>query len=47
MDIGTSVSNMLLGLKNMKFGDVPLIKAFYFYVIKNMDASFSWYLKKT
>jgi hypothetical protein len=35
------------GLENMKFGDVPLIKALYFYVIKNMDALFSWYLKKT
>jgi hypothetical protein len=47
MDIGTLVSNMLLGLKNMKFGDFPLTKAFYFYVIKSMDALFSWYMKKT
>jgi hypothetical protein len=47
VDIGTLVSNMLLGLKNMKFGDVPLTKAFYFYETKSMDALFSWYIEKT
>jgi hypothetical protein len=47
MDIDTLVSNMFLGLINMKFGDVPLTNTFYFYVIKNMDALFSWYMQKT
>jgi hypothetical protein len=32
---------MLLGLKNIKFGDVPLTKTFHFNVIKSMDALFS------
>jgi hypothetical protein len=30
----------------MKFGNVPLTKALYFYVIKSMDALFSWYIEK-
>ncbi len=46
LDIDTLISNVLLGLKNMKFGDVPLTKTFHFNVIKNMDALFSWYMIK-
>ncbi len=39
LDIDTLISNLFLGPKNMKFGDVPSTKAFHFNVLVKMEHS--------